>query len=62
VNEATNQGTYIYVWGNDPHRARLKGRKCKVLAWVALNNCLVEFEDGHREVVSRNALRRVSNE
>ena len=50
---------YIYRWGNNPVRARLKGRHCRVLARGALNSALVEFEDGVRHIVSRNALRRV---
>jgi len=49
---------YIYRWGNNPKRASLKGRQCKVLARGALNSCLVQFENGQREVISRNALRR----
>lgn len=51
---------YIYRWGNNSKRATLKGHKCKVVARGALNSCLIEFEDGQREIISRNALRRVS--
>jgi hypothetical protein len=52
---------YIYVWGNNPKRATMKGRKCKVVARGAMNSCLVEFEDGQREVVSRNAIRKAKD-
>ena len=48
---------YIYVWGNNPKRASLKGRKCRVLMRGKKNSALVEFENGQREIVSRNALR-----
>ena len=50
---------YVYTWGNNPKRATLKGRRCKVLQRLALNSCVVEFENGQREVISRNALRRI---
>lgn len=50
---------YIYVWGNNEKRATLKGRVCCMLARLAMNSALVEFENGQREVISRNALRRV---
>lgn len=49
---------YIYTWGNNPKRATLKGRNCRVIARGALNSCLVKFENGQREIISRNALRR----
>jgi hypothetical protein len=49
---------YIYCWGNNPKRAKMKGRKCRVLARGRMNSCMVEFENGQREVVSRNALRK----
>ncbi len=51
---------YRYAWGNNAKRATLRGRLCRVLARGRMNSCLVEFTDnGQREVVSRNALRRV---
>ena len=50
--------TYIYNWGNNGKRATMKGRKCKVLYRGRMNSCLIEFENGDRECVSRNALRR----
>jgi len=49
---------YIYVWGNNPKRASMKGRKCRVIKRYKRNSALVEFESGQREVVSRNALRK----
>ena len=53
---------YIYRWGNNPKRAEMKGRACRVLCRGAKNSALIEFEDGQREVVSRNALKRLSNQ
>ena len=49
---------YIYSWGNNPKRATMKGRKCRALRRYKRNSALVEFENGQREVVSRNALRK----
>ena len=53
-----DKALYEYRWGNNPKRATLKGRLCKVVARLTLNSCIVEFENGQREVISRNALRR----
>ena len=54
---------YVYGWGNNSKRANMKARLCVVLARGKMNSCLVEFVDnGQREVISRNALRRLKNE
>ena len=50
---------YRYTWGNNSKRLELKGRICKILKRLSLNSAIVEFENGQREVISRNALRRV---
>ena len=50
---------YIYGWGNNPKRATLRGRRCRVLQRLNLNSAVVEFENGQREVISRNALRKI---
>lgn len=49
---------YIYAWGNNERRKSLKGKPCKVIARLTMNSAIVEFEDGHRECISRNALRK----
>jgi hypothetical protein len=50
---------YLFVWGNDPRRAELKGRECVVICRGTMNGALVEFLDnGERVVISRSALRR----
>jgi len=58
---------YRYAWKNNPQmgiypcpkRATLFGRACRVVARGSRNSALVEFENGQREVVSRNAIRRL---
>jgi len=59
---------YVYRWKNNEKRATLYGRTCRVVTWGSRkkndigknhNSALVEFENGQREIISRNALRRV---
>ena len=50
---------YYYAWKNNEKRRMMYRRLCKVMVRGALNSCLVQFLDnGEREVVSRNSLRR----
>jgi hypothetical protein len=52
---------FIYSWGprgNMPGAMSRKGQRCRLLARGSMNSALIEFEDGFRAVVSRNALRR----
>lgn len=50
--------THTFAWGNNPKRATLKGRACRVLVRARrMGSVLVEFENGQREVVSKRALR-----
>lgn len=49
---------YVYTWGNNAKRQTLKGRRCRILQRLTLNSAVVEFENGQREVISRNALRK----
>jgi len=53
--------THIYVWGNTPLRASLKGRKCRIVTTGARTSALYEFENGARVVSSRRAVRRIDN-
>lgn len=54
---------YIYSWGPRlvvpglPVLDR-KGQACRVLVRGKMNTAMIEFEDGERHFVSRNALRR----
>lgn len=54
---------YRYVWGNNPKRETMRGRKCCVIGRLSKNSCVIEFLDnGQKEIVSRNALRRVNSD
>lgn len=46
-----------YRWGNNPRRAELKGRRCRIIARGRMNSILIEFADnGERVVTSRWAV------
>lgn len=50
---------YRYVWGNNSKRKTMKNRICVVLARGKMNSAMVKFLDnGQREIISRNALRK----
>ncbi len=49
---------YKYVWGNNEKRGLSKNRLCRIIKRMRLNSALVEFENGQREVVSINTLRK----
>lgn len=54
---------YRYGWRNNSKRATLHGRVCRVVCRGKMNSALVEFTDnGQREVISRNALRKLKGE
>ena len=53
---------YLYTWRNNSKRETLYGRTCRVLCRGRMNSCRVEFENGQREVISRNALRKPKKE
>ncbi len=49
----------VYAWGNNPKRATMKGRACRVIARGRMNSVLIEFLDnGQRTLTSRYAIRR----
>lgn len=52
---------YYYAWKNNPKREELYGRRFRVIARGSMNSVLVEFEDGQKEIISRNAIRRVKS-
>lgn len=57
---AEKEQLYVFRWGNNPQRAKMKGRVCRVLARGGMNSCKIQFVDnGQTECVSRNALRKV---
>ncbi|MFH2076581.1 MAG: hypothetical protein ABIJ57_14760 [Pseudomonadota bacterium] len=53
---------YRYVWKNNSKRKTLYGRLCTVIYRGRPNSALVEFENGQREIISRNAIRRIELE
>lgn len=51
---------YRYAWKTNAKRATLYGRTLRVLVRGVMNSALVEFTDnGQREVISRNAIRKI---
>lgn len=48
----------VYTWGNNPKRQTMKGRACRVIARGRMNSCLIELDNGQREIVSRYSVRR----
>jgi hypothetical protein len=54
---------YRYVWKNNDKRAGLYGRECIIEASGKKNSVLIRFiDDGQQEIVSRNALKKVSKD
>lgn len=51
---------YYYTWKNNPKRVTLYKRLFRIITRGAMNSALVEFENGQREVISRNAIRKVA--
>jgi len=50
----------VFRWRNNPVRAQLYGRRCRILAVGSSKLAvLVEFEDGIRHITSRRALKRL---
>ncbi len=49
---------YRFAWKNNESRARLYGRRCRILARGAKNTVLIEFENGEMVTTSGNALRK----
>ncbi len=47
---------YVFRW-NRPGLLGRKGKLCRVLVRGKMNSCLVEFLDGMKAIVSRNAIR-----
>jgi hypothetical protein len=51
--------THYYAWKNNQKRETLYRRQLRIIARLTQNSAIVEFENGQRECVSRNALRRI---
>lgn len=52
--------THTYAWGNNPKRETMKGRRCRIVARGQMRSVMVEFDDGHREIVSIRSLRTLT--
>ena len=50
---------YIYAWKNNSKRETLYKRRFNILKYGKMNSVLVEFENGQREIISRNAMRKL---
>jgi hypothetical protein len=46
------------IWALPDDREDRKGWPCRVVCRGSMNSALIELEDGHRMVASRNGLRR----
>jgi hypothetical protein len=53
-----NEYPYFFSWKNNEKRAQLYGRRMRVLVRAGRNSALVEFENGQKEIISRNAIRK----
>jgi hypothetical protein len=53
---------YVYRWRNNPRRAELYGRHCRILARGSMGTVLVQFENGELVTCSWRALRRFTQE
>jgi hypothetical protein len=51
---------YVYKWKNNEKRKTLYGRRVRVIVRTKANSALVEFENGQRENISRNALKKAN--
>jgi hypothetical protein len=53
---------YDHIWFWKSRFPDRKGQKCRVLTRGKMNSILVEFEDGHRVVTSRFAVRKIKDD
>lgn len=49
---------YYFSWLNNSKRKTLYQRRLRIITRGGRNSALVEFEDGQREIISRNAIRK----
>ena len=63
TDHPNRESLFIYAWGNNPVRARWRGRLVRLIASGARNTVMVEdAETGERMTTSRRALRRAAQE
>ena len=51
--------THYFAWKNNEKRAEMYGKPCRIIARGTQNSRLIEFENGTREVVSGNSIRKL---
>lgn len=56
------EATMIYdrVWRWRVNLPERHGQLCRIVARGKMNSCQIEFEDGERHIVSRNAIRKIA--
>lgn len=50
---------HVYVWKNNEKRLTLYNKRCRIISHGKKNSVLIYFEDGHKEVTSRWAVRKI---
>ena len=58
----TDGFAWIYCWGNNPVRARMKGKRCRIIARGKMNTVLIQTEGGEYYTTSRYAFRKQQTE
>ena len=50
---------HIYSWKNNPKRALMYGRACRIVSRGKMGSLLIEFANGQKEITSRRAIRKM---
>ena len=59
IVDGEQEQLYTFRWGNNHIRKAMQGRVCRVIARGKMNSCCIQFvNNGQREIVSRNAIRK----
>jgi hypothetical protein len=56
---SSHQFPYFYAWANNPKRATMARRPCRIVATGKMGSVMIEFQNGQREITSRRALRKM---
>jgi hypothetical protein len=59
LSTAASASPFDRIWYWRSRLPERKGQACRILARGRLNTTLVEFEDGHKVITSRYAVRRL---
>lgn len=58
IQTKQNPQQYRYAWGNNGKRQILQNRICEIVSRGRMNSICVEFENGQKEIVSGNSIRK----